>query len=175
MSVFGKTNVGADTSGIGGNTKRVQHYIVPADCDELDGIFLYLGPDAAGTTNWRAICYADSGGAPGALIAVGAQVAVSGSAAAAWYESLFTSCPVTPGAEVWIGEWNDASAINKYYYDVVTAERYGNAQTYAATGNPSDPFGAGSLSDNNQEMSLYASYTPVGGLFVPKILNYRTA
>ncbi|HEV2998179.1 MAG TPA: hypothetical protein VGX16_03670 [Solirubrobacteraceae bacterium] len=156
-ATFGKTSVGASVEWFAANRKRVNQYPLPA-AGSVSELRLYLAPTPnAGQQVLEGVLYADSGGAPGVLLGATAQLTFTNTSAAGWYHLSFPSAVKLSPGRYWIGVLTGASAdVGGYRYDAVTGARDYNANTYAS--GPSNPFG--SVTKDNQQMSLYALYTP---------------
>jgi lysophospholipase L1-like esterase len=108
----------------------------------------------------RAVVYADSGGAPGALVAVSSEVTIAPSQAAGWVDFPFPAgVAVAPGG-YWLGYWFGASGASFVYTSVAGSERYVQA-AYSSTGSP--PASYGSASTSASSYSLYATLGSSGG------------
>ncbi len=103
----------------------------------------------------RGVIYANSGGQPGALMAVSSEVSVAAGAAATWVSLPFASPVALPAGSYWLGYWYADGNGRRYYIDTTGAERY-KAAAYSATGNPPTSFGTGSTSTSSY--SLVAVY-----------------
>jgi subtilisin family serine protease len=153
---FGKTTVGASSDTAVANRKRVNRYSVSASVS-VTKLTIYLQQGgSSGTQVLEGVIYADSGGSPGALIAVSNQVTFASTSAAGWYDLPFsTPVSLAPG-NYWIGFMSGSTSyVIGFRYDSVTGARLYNANTY--TSGPSNPFG--SASTDNEQISLYATYT----------------
>jgi hypothetical protein len=153
---FGKTTVGASSDTAVANRKRVNRYSVSASVS-VTKLTIYLQQGgASGTQTLEGVIYADSGGSPGALIAVSNQVTFASTNAAAWYDLPFsTPVSLAPG-NYWIGFMSGSTSyVIGFRYDSVSGSRLYNANTYSS--GPSNPFG--SASSDSEQISLYATYT----------------
>jgi hypothetical protein len=156
-ATFGKTSVGASTEWFAADRKRVNQYSLPV-AGSVSELRLYLAPTPnAGQQVLKGVLYADSGGAPGALLGATAQLTFTSKSAVGWYGLSFSSAVKLAAGKYWIGVLTGASAdVAGYRYDAVTGVRDYNPNTYAS--GPSNPFG--SITKDSQQMSLYALYTP---------------
>ena len=156
-TTFGTTTVGANAYSFVANFKRANPYQLTV-AGSVSKLTIYLQPTAqSGTQTLRGFIYTDAGGVPGSLVATTAERVFSSSSAAGWYDLTFAS-PVhlAPGT-YWLGTITGAtSGVIGFRYTPVPHSRLTNANSYAA--GPSASFGTGS--PDNQEMSLYATYTP---------------
>lgn len=111
--------------------------------------------------------YADSGGSPGALVAVGTEVSYRGDVnGSGWFE-LPLGAPVSLGqGTYWLGFITGAATEGLgYAYDSVAGGRAYNANTLA--GGPSNPFG--SATKDSEQASIYATYTPTSPQVAPPV------
>jgi hypothetical protein len=159
VASFGKTNVGGSREVFATNRKRVNEYTL-AEAGTVSQLSIYLEPTtASGQQVMEGIIYADSGGAPGELLAVSKPLTFESTQTASWYPmALPVPVELAPG-DYWIGvltgnNWGVAG----FRYDTVAEAKAFNANKYAS--GPSNPFGAFSV--DSQQMSLYATYTPKG-------------
>ena len=155
-ATFGKTTVGAKSDLFGSNRKRVNEYALGVNAT-VSKLTVYLRPTShSGTQAIKGIIYADSGGAPGSLLAVSNQLTFASTDAAGWYDLTFpTPASLAPG-NYWIGVLTGSSyGVAGYRYDSVANSRDYNTNTYSS--GPSNPFGPVTI--DSQQMSLYATYT----------------
>jgi len=91
----------------------------------------------------RGVIYADNGGKPGALVAVGSQVTIAAGAAQSWVTLPFASALTLGAGKYWLGFWfgpgTGASGGGFAYANVSGSEVYG-AAAYSSTGNPPATF-----------------------------------
>jgi Hypothetical glycosyl hydrolase family 15 len=154
---FGKTSVGASAGQFSADRKRVNKYTLPA-AGAVSELSVYLATTAnSGQQVLKGVIYADAGGAPGKLLGASAQLTFTSSSAAGWYHLTFPAPLQLAAGEYWIGEiTGGGSGVAGYRYDNVAGARDWNANTY--TSGPTDPFG--SFTNDNEQISLYATYTP---------------
>ncbi len=156
-ATFGKTTVGGSSDSFLAERKRVNRYALSV-AGSLSKLSVYLAP--TGTTGQqvlKGVVYGDSAGAPGALLGSTEQLTFKSTNAAGWYDLTFASALKLSAGNYWIGVMTGASAsVTGFRYDSVSAARRYNANTYAS--GPSNPFG--STSTDNEQASLYATYTP---------------
>jgi hypothetical protein len=159
-ATFGKTTVGASSDTFLSGRKRVNRYTLAAT-GAVGKLSVYLAPTAtAGEQLIEGVIYADSAGKPQALIAVSEQLSFKSGNAAGWYDLPFAAAVKLPAGNYWIGLITGAASnIAAFRYDAVAAARDYNANSYA--GGPTNPFG--SVSTDNEQASLYASYSPEEG------------
>ncbi|HEY2181784.1 MAG TPA: S8 family serine peptidase, partial [Solirubrobacteraceae bacterium] len=153
---FGKTSVGASSESFAADRKRVNRYALPS-AGSVTKLSVYLSPTStAGQQVLKGIVYADSNGAPGALLGVSEQLTFTSTSSTGWYDLNFTSPLKLAAGNYWIGVITGATAnVAGYRFDTVASSRDINANTYTA--GPSNPFGA--VSVESQQTSLYATYT----------------
>lgn len=154
---FGTVTVGGSVDTFAANRKRVNAYSLP-QAGLVSKLSLYMSSAASsGQTDVEGVVYADSGGAPGALLGTTGQVVFSGGGAAGWYDLTFPTALNLAAGEYWIGViTGGAPGVAAFRYTSVSGSRDYNANTYTA--GPSSPFGA--VSSDVEQMSLYATYTP---------------
>ncbi len=91
----------------------------------------------------RGVIYADNGGKPGALVAVGTQVTIAAGAAQSWVTLPFAATLTLGAGTYWLGFWfgpgTGSSGGGFAYANVSGAEAYG-AAAYSSTGNPPGTF-----------------------------------
>jgi hypothetical protein len=156
MATFGVT----DTSGVaespGANYKVISKFTLTED-GTVNKLSFYMTGSGGFGANVKAFIYADSGGTPAALEAVGSVIAV------AWAENVFSwyDSDISPAVELAAGDYwlgFKAEAAMQYSYHSVSNNRKYRAETYASS--PSDPFGTVEGTDN-KEVTVYATYDPV--------------
>jgi thermitase len=154
---FGKMTVGANSESFKADRKRVNRYPLP-EAATVSGLSVYLKPTStAGSQTLKGVVYADSNGAPGALLASTNELVFNSTDVKGWYD-LTLPAPVTlqPG-DYWIGLFaGGTSGVAGIRWDSVAASRISNSNTY--TSGPRNPFGSGTTDD--RQMSLYAVFTP---------------
>jgi hypothetical protein len=156
-ATFGKTGIGAAGDTFLNGRKRVNRYTLAAP-GAVSKLSVYLGPTAtAGEQVLEGVLYADSAGKPQALLAVSQQLTFKSASPAGWYDLPFAAAVKLPAGNYWIGVITGAaSGVAAFRYDSVTAARDYNANAYAS--GPSNPFG--SVTTDNEQASLYATYSP---------------
>jgi len=156
-STFGKTSVGASSDSMAANRKRVNAYSVSSSA-AVSKLSIYLQPTGtSGQQALRGVIYADSGGAPGALVAVSNELSFASTQAAGWYDLALPGAVTLSPGRYWIGMVSGGSSyVAGFRWDSVSASRVFNSNTY--TSGPTNPFGAVGASDSEQ-MSIYATYT----------------
>jgi subtilisin family serine protease len=159
-STFGKTSVGSSSDSFSSNRKRVNRYSLPV-AGSVSKLSIYLQPTGTkGSQAMEGIIYSDSSGKPLNLLATTSQLTFSSTNAAGWYELAFAKPVELPAGNYWIGIITGATGnIAAYRYDTVTAARDYNANTY--TSGPSSTFG--SVNNDSEQTSLYATYTAAAG------------
>ena len=155
-ATFGNTAVGGSSDSFSANRKRVNAYSlsVPASVSKLS---IYLRPTStSGQEQVEGLIYADSNGSPGSLLATSAPLTFSSTQSAGWYDLPFSSSVSLPAGSYWIGVITGGTGgVAGYRYTSVTGSRDYNTNSFAS--GPTNPFG--SFSTDNEEMSLYATYT----------------
>ena len=121
----------------------------------------YLEPTStSGQQTIEGVVYADSKGAPGALVGASTPITFASTQSAGWYDLVFSSPLELSAGTYWIGVLTGATwGVIGYRYDSVAGSRAVNQNTFTA--GPSNPFGA--FSSDSQQMSLYAVYTSGSG------------
>ncbi len=154
---FGKGSVGASQEALAANKKRVSRYALstPGAVSKLN---VYLAPTAtSGSQLVKGVIYADTGTAPGALIAASEQLTFKSTETAGWYSLVFSSPVKLAAGNYWIGAMTGTAAnVAAFRYSTVTNARDFNENTY--TSGASNPFGTPTV--DNKQTSLYAIYTP---------------
>jgi subtilisin family serine protease len=153
QTTLGNSVVGSGWDSFAANRKRVNVYALSGQAS-LSKLEIYLSSaGGSGTADLEGVIYADSGGAPGALIAVSGQLAYSGSAAG-WYALPFASQVTLSAGTYWIGVITGGSGgVAAFRYSSVSGSRDYNNNSYSS--GPSNPFGS-SFSTDSEQMSLYA-------------------
>jgi subtilisin family serine protease len=152
---FGKTQVGGSSDTFAADRKRVSKYALPVS-GAVSKLSLYLAPGGvSGQQSIKGVIYADSGGAPGKLIATTNELVYQSTQSAGWYDLAFASPVNLAAGSYWIGViTGGTSDVAAFRYDWVSGSRDINSNPYVA--GPSDPFG--SPSADGEQMSLYATY-----------------
>ena len=156
-ATFGKASVGASSEPLAANKKRASKYTLSSP-GAVTKLSIYLAPTAtSGSQVMKGVIYADTGTAPGTLLAVSEQLTFKSTETAGWYSLVFSSPVKLAAGNYWIGAITGAATnIAAFHYDTVTSARDLNTNTY--TSEPSNPFGTPTV--DNRQTSLYASYTP---------------
>jgi hypothetical protein len=155
----GNTAVGKGADGLLANRKRVNRCTLPGSATVTE-VSIYLSPGApSGEQLIEGVVYADSHGQPGALLGVTEQLAFTSSSPAGWYHLALATPLALSAGQYWIGLISGATAnvADEHFEHTGAAEDY-NANSYAS--GPSDPFGH--VATSGEQMSLYATYEPVG-------------
>jgi hypothetical protein len=156
-ATFGKTTVGGASDSFLADRKRVNRYALAA-AGSVAKLSIYLAPTATvGQQLLKGVLYADSSGAPAALLGVSEQLTFKNTNAAGWYDLTFTTPVKLAAGNYWIGVITGASSnVAGFRFDSVTAARDYNQNTF--TSGPTNPFGAPTV--DAEQTSLYATYTP---------------
>jgi hypothetical protein len=159
-ATFGKTAVGAFADGGLFSDYKIVHSASLAVAGSVLQLSVYAVPgvNSPSPQSVKAVIYADSGGAPGALLATGTEVVYRGNLNGSGWLDLPLGSPlsVQPGT-YWIGFITGPSSEGMgYAYDSVEHSRAYNANAYSS--GPSDPFGGASI--DSEQASIYATYVP---------------
>jgi hypothetical protein len=156
-STFGTTSLGARVDGgFNANVKRVNRYMLGTG-GSVSKLSVYLQPTSVtGREVLEGVIYSDSNGAPARLVAVSNALTFTNTRTAGWYSLPFaTPVSLQPGAH-WIGIFSGGTnRVAGFRWNSVAGSRDLNANSYSS--GPSSPFG--SFSSDNEQMSLYATYT----------------
>ncbi|MGZ6687753.1 MAG: PIG-L family deacetylase [Solirubrobacteraceae bacterium] len=152
---FGVTSVGTLTDAGGGGFLDLSGPFVVGQAVSVSKLTAYLGGGSS-ASKLRGVIYADSGGAPGALVGTSNELSIAAGAAAGWVDLTLPSSLSLPAGSYWLGYWYADGNGRHYYVDAAGAERYAPA-AYSSTNPAPASFGAASTSTSNY--SIYASYT----------------
>jgi uncharacterized repeat protein (TIGR01451 family) len=155
----GKTSVGKTADALAANVKRVNRCSLPGSAIVTE-LAIYLAPTSTrGEQLIKGILYANSKGAPGALLGVTESIRFNNANTPGWYHLTFPAPVELSRGQYWIGIITGATGkvASERTTTVDGAELY-NSNAY--TSGPSDPFGKFTTGD--EQMSLYATYVPVG-------------
>jgi parallel beta-helix repeat protein len=161
-ATFGKTTVGASAGPGGGfsaNVKRCAKYTL-SETGDVSKLTLYTGgaPGFSGTQAIRAVIYATSSGVPTTRLAVSNERVVSATETMAWRDLVLpTTVRLTPGTYCLGVHSGTTEGVADYRWDAVAGSWHKNADTYSD--GASSPFGTAET--GNQQISVYATYTPV--------------
>jgi hypothetical protein len=147
------------TGSFNADFKNVTRYSLPTTALGL-AIAIFLHPSAiSGQQVLRGIVYADSGGAPGALLGTTDELAYQSSEPPDWYALTFPRLLHLVPGNYWIGViLGGQSGVAGVAYDTVPGVLDYNANPYSA--GPSDPFGP--IATGDVQLSLYMAYEAVG-------------
>jgi hypothetical protein len=156
-STFGKTTVGGLSDSFVAERKRVNRYALPV-AGSVTKLSIYLAhTTTSGQQVLKGVIYADSTGAPGALLGVSEQLTFTSSSSTGWYDLVFPSPIKLTAGNYWIGVMTGATGgVTGFRWDSVSGSRDYNANTYSS--GPTNPFGA--FTTDSEQTSLYATYTP---------------
>jgi Subtilase family len=159
-ATFGKTTVGAFADGGLFSDYKVVHSASLAAAGSVIQLSVYAVPgiNSPSPQSVKAVIYADSGGAPGALLATGTEVVYRGNLNGSGWLDLPLASPLAlqPGT-YWIGFITGPTTEGMgYAYDSVESSRAYNANAYSS--GPSEPFGEATL--DSEQASIYATYVP---------------
>ncbi|HEY3727587.1 MAG TPA: S8 family serine peptidase [Solirubrobacteraceae bacterium] len=153
-SSLGYASVGSSTDTFLADRKRVSVYSFTGSAS-MSRLSVYLAPAGSpGQADVKGVVYADSAGAPGALLGTTAQVVYPAGGAAGWYALNFATPLRLAGGKYWIGViTGGSSGVAGFRYASVSGARDYNSDSYAS--GPSAQFGA--VSVDSERMSLYAT------------------
>lgn len=155
-----ETPVGGSSQGTSTQVKWARPYTVgPADV-QISKITIYVNSVSSGSPEYRPLIYADSGGAPGALVVAGSDVATSATGP--------VDLPFAPGAAVltanttyWFGFQRNGASIN-FPNNTISPPITANTNSDTFSDGPSDPFGSPSTSSAGPPFAAYwANYEPL--------------
>jgi uncharacterized protein YmfQ (DUF2313 family) len=153
---FGKTTVGASKDYFGYERKRVNRYALPV-AGSVTKLSVYLEKNATGQQVLKGLIYAETAGAPAALLGTSQQLTWASTSSPGWYELTFASPVKLAAGNYWIGVITGATSnVAGFRWDSVAGSRDYNANTFAS--GPTNPFGA--VTTDAEQTSLYATYTP---------------
>lgn len=159
MAVFGKTDNGASTTVASADRKTVSQ-ATPSTSGIVTSLTARLNTNnAAGATVFRGVIYADNAGAPGALLAVGDEVAINGTTETA-YTSDFSGAnqiSIVGSTPYWIGVIiQDPGSVSWVISrDNTSSMAQVNADTYSD--GPTDPFGTPTA--QNGPIDVFVTYS----------------
>jgi len=156
---FGKTTIGQSREPAVDDHKRVNEYALPT-AGAVGQLSIYLEPTSvSGEQTIEGIIYGDSNGEPSTLLGVSGPSSFASTQPAGWYELVFPSAVNLPAGNYWIGViTGETKGVARYRYDTVAGSKAWNQNEFAS--GPSALFGASSRED--EQMSLYATYTASG-------------
>lgn len=158
MATFGKTDIGESSVGLGNaNGKYGCKFTSPADCGTITLIKVYTQAGSAGTS-LKCLIHSDNAGVPDALLATFSTASVGTSPG--WVEST-GSFAASPNTVYWLASLQEN--INAWYYSAGAANQ--TAWNWDDWDTPSNPYGSSTY--RNEEISIYATYTPSGGGGLP--------
>ncbi len=156
MPQFGDTSQGASSFPCSGGRVIVGKFAL-SEAGDVTGITVFYQSGQAAGTDFRGLIYADSGGAPGALVAVGASVAVPGTVGGELESAVSPAVSLSPG-DYWIGAVVDSFEA-RWSCDAgaggLRKEGVSFASPAGTFGTPDDTTG--------DRISAYATYTVAGG------------
>jgi hypothetical protein len=153
---FGRTTVGSLKNTGGAGYLDMSGPYATAAAGSVVKLTGYL-QGGTGAQAMRAVVYADSGGRPGALIAVSVEVTIQAGAPAGWVDFPLAVAASLPAGKYWLGYWYGNSRAQEYYDTVAGGGRYAPA-AYSSTGNPPSTFPTGT--GDSIGYSLYATLGP---------------
>ena len=155
-ATFGKTGVGGSYDTFSANRKRVNRYTL-VTAGSVSKLSIYLAPTAtAGQQTIEGLIYSDSSGKPANLLGATSQLTFKNTNQAGWYDLTFPAALKLAAGNYWIGIITGATGgIMSFRYDSVSGARVYNTNTY--TSGPTTSFGT--YTNDNEQMSLYATYS----------------
>lgn len=157
---FGNTSVGTSSFAPGTNTK----FAVKTSLSEAGSVSSISWYTRGGTTaqKVRMALYAANGSSPGAFKGVTPEKTILAGQAAGWVVFNFSSPISVTAGTYFLTFWTGPATSPAYFYYVpgASGDLQFRGETYSSTANPSDPFGAATISPGNEKVSIYATYTP---------------
>ena len=162
MATFGVTTDNGSTLS-GSVDRKLVNSATPGSSGTVTSGSARMSLSVAGTTTAKLLIYADSAGAPGALLAVSDELTLT-ETTPTWKTANFTggnAIAITSGTPYWIGvHMKDPGAPSwQIAAQATPADVKIQNDTYAD--GPADPFG--STSNAAGPMDLYSTYTVAGG------------
>jgi PKD repeat protein len=157
-STFGTTTPGSSTDSASSGYKEVSKFTSPqaGTVSKLTGYISGLG-SSSGSQPVRMVVYADSNGAPGALLGVSNQVTINAGRSWGWVDFTFPSSVSVPAGTVWLGYFaGTKDGLTQLRYDPVGGDLQYNKNSGGYSAGPSNPFGTPKTS--NKHYSIYATY-----------------
>ncbi len=163
MPTFGDTTAGGDSFPLSDGRGLLSKFTL-TEAGDVTQMNVRLTSVNGGAVS-KALIYADSAGAPGALKAASASTALANG------DQAFTVTVSLTAADYWLGLVSDGITSTEVVCDVVAAGlQRKEGVSYAA---PDDPFGTPDAS-GDARLNVYATYTASGGLAVPVLTRqYR--
>jgi hypothetical protein len=156
---IGNASLGEQQGQFAANLKRVNEYVLP-QAGTITSLSTYLQPSPlTGSQPLRGIVYANNSGAPGQRLAITRTLTLESQDTTRWYRMALLAPLALPAGHYWIGIQSGGPIDvpgSGFSYDQVPNSRDLNNNPWPAL--PSDPFGP--ITADNEEMSLYATYTP---------------
>ncbi len=155
----GKTSVGATAEGLAAERKRVNRCELTT-AQAIQRLEVYLQPSGtSGQELFEGVVYAESSGAPGALLGTTSPLTFKSTNAAGWYELPFATALNLASGKYWIGFiTGPTSDVADFRYESVEKSRDYNSNAYAS--GPSNPFGT--VTSDSRLASVYAGSTSLG-------------
>lgn len=157
MATLGYTSAGGSTTG---SNASVGSKFVATEDGTITAINVYVASPQTETV--RAAVYANAAGSPAAKLAESSGAV---SIASGWV-SIPTSYAFTSGTTLWLMYWKGGVAGSTIAYatpgDVANQTAYYSGGTFPTW---PDPFNEDAFLD--WKVSIYADYTPAGGIFTP--------
>jgi glucose/arabinose dehydrogenase len=171
---FGDQSVYTSVDTAGQNLKEAASYTaVSGNVTKLTGYLSGLGA-GSGSQKVKAVIYANSGGAPGALLGTSSEVTITAGRAWGWVDFLFPSPVAVSAGTIWLGYIASGTSdlTQLRYLNQAGAVRW-NVDAGGYADGPSNPFGTGTSS--NKHYSLYATLAGSGGSspVTPPVFTYN--
>jgi hypothetical protein len=159
MATFGKTSSGASNTLHNTNRKTLSQATLTEDATLVSGTVRCRSNNATETKHWKFLVYADSGGAPGALVAVSDEQSFSDTSVNSRTAN-FAGEFLAAGT-YWVGYTYDSNATTNVivYRDNTANQTLSAVDTYSD--GPSDP--AGTMAALAGPLDAYVTYNPAGG------------
>ena len=164
LTELGDLEIGAQSRGLEGDVKQATRYSLPSQGYARE-IKLYLQPTGlSGQQTLEGVIYADSAGAPGALLATTAALTYPSTAPPGWYALKLprqrtdqnpSGLLLLQAGDYWIGFLTGGDAgVAAVVYDSAPAGLVDNSNAFSA--GPTDPFGP--ISTRDERLSMYLTY-----------------
>lgn len=160
MATFGKTTNGANNTLHNAGRLSVSQAVLTENAVLKKGWIRTGSNNTTQTKHYRIVIYADSAGAPGALLHTSAEGSYSATAAA-WRSADFAN-ELLPAGTYWIGAIYDGSATTSV--NIYRANTAAQAKTRTNTYASGAPNPIGAVSDLNGPIDAYIEYEPDLGL-----------
>jgi glucose/arabinose dehydrogenase/PKD repeat protein len=157
---FGRTTVGvSEIGGAKADVKAGNKHTLP-EPGTVNKIYAYVDGKGPGTgaQKMRMAIYADSSGAPGALVVTSSEVTIADGQEPGWVGFSVPAGAALPAGSYWIVSHHGSASDTIRRYKVTRTSGTAKANTDSYADGPANPFGA--ASDGAPLFSFYAAYTP---------------